>query len=213
MLLQRIFLLCVAVSALLGCATTSTYNYDPLIERKPRSIVVIPPLNDSVNVNASYIFLSTISRPLAEKGYYVYPVAVIDAFLKENGLPTPAEMNQIPLETIHEHVGADAVLYTRIKDWGQKYELLSSRSIVHAELILVDTMTGEKLWDASVYADRRGSNDEHAGLTGALIGALVDQIAGSLMDNTYKLSREAVDAAVNDTSQGLLAGPYLQPDA
>jgi hypothetical protein len=37
---------------------------------------------------------------LAEKGYYVLPVAVIDQFLKENGLPTPAEMNGIPLEKI-----------------------------------------------------------------------------------------------------------------
>jgi hypothetical protein len=40
-----------------------------------------------------YIYLSTLTKPLAEKGYYVLPVAVIDQFLKENGLPTPAEMN------------------------------------------------------------------------------------------------------------------------
>jgi hypothetical protein len=45
-------------------------------------------------------YLSTLTKPLAEKGYYVLPVAVIDQFLKENGLPTPAEMNGIPLEKI-----------------------------------------------------------------------------------------------------------------
>jgi hypothetical protein len=34
---------------------------------------------------------------LAEKGYYVLPVAVIDQFLKENGLPTPARQLENPI--------------------------------------------------------------------------------------------------------------------
>jgi hypothetical protein len=71
------------------------YDYTAFKKSKPRSIVVIPPKNNSIEVNASYIYLSTLTKPLAEKGYYVLPVAVIDQFLKENGLPTPAEMNII----------------------------------------------------------------------------------------------------------------------
>lgn len=206
-----IFLL-VIVGACVGCANVPSYNYDSLIARKPRSIVVIPPMNDSVEVNASYTFLSTISRPLAEKGYYVYPVAVIDTFLKENGLPTPAEMNQIPLDKIREHIGADAVLYVRIKDWGQKFRVISSRSVVKAELTLVDTETGEHLWSAKAYAEESGSSNNESGLVGALIGAVVDQIAGSLTDNTYNLSRQAAVRAVNDAGRGLLEGPYRHRD-
>ena len=83
---------------LVGCATTpSSYNYDALLAAKPRSILVIPPKNSSLEVNAPYVFLSTISKPLGEKGYYVFPVAVIETFLKENGLPTPEEMNLVPM--------------------------------------------------------------------------------------------------------------------
>ena len=89
----------VFVMLLTGCqATHIRYDYSALENSRPRSILVIPPVNNSVEVNAPYIFLSTISRPLAEKGYYVFPVAVIDRFLKENGLPTPIEMNGIPLD-------------------------------------------------------------------------------------------------------------------
>src|SRR5210317_1864170 len=89
------------VVLLSGCvAPTGPYDYSALENSRPRSILVIPPLNNSIEVNAPYIFLATITRPLAEKGYYVFPVAVIDAFLKENGLPTPAEMNGIPLDKI-----------------------------------------------------------------------------------------------------------------
>ena len=133
----------VFVMLLSGCQATQTpYDYSALENSRPRSILVIPPVNNSVEVNASYIFLSTISRPLAEKGYYVFPVAVIDQFLKENGLPTPIEMNGIPLDKIAEHIGADAVLYVSIEEWGQKYNLVSSTTEVHSILRLVDVNTG-----------------------------------------------------------------------
>lgn len=45
-----------------------------LQQAAPRSILVLPPMNSSVDVNAPYSYLSTISTPLAEKGYYVFPV-------------------------------------------------------------------------------------------------------------------------------------------
>ncbi len=54
-----------------GCATTP-YDYSAFEKSRPRSIVVIPPNNNSIDVNAPYIYLSTLTRPLAEKGYYVF---------------------------------------------------------------------------------------------------------------------------------------------
>jgi hypothetical protein len=60
-----------------GCQEVKPYDYTALKKSKPRSIVVIPPKNNSIEVNASYIYLSTLTEPLAEKGYYVLPVAVV----------------------------------------------------------------------------------------------------------------------------------------
>ena len=76
-----------AVAVLCGGCATTPYDYAPYRQHMPRSILVLPPLNESVEVNAPYSYLSTVTRPLAECGYYVFPVAVIDAFLKDNGLP------------------------------------------------------------------------------------------------------------------------------
>ena len=190
-----------------GCATTQPYDYSALIEARPRSILVIPPLNHSVEVNAPYIYISTISRPLAEKGYYVFPVAMIDSFLKENGLPTPGEMNSIPLDKIREHIGADAVLYVTINQWGQKYQVVSSQAVVNADLKLVDTRTGKILWTAKAYAVQQSDNS-NSGLAGLLIKAVVEQVAGSIVDQTPQLSRLANDTAINQPGRGLLPGPY-----
>src|SRR5437879_7019697 len=79
-----------AVIALIltGCAA-QPYDYTNYRQHPPRSIVVLPPLNESTAVEATYGYLSTVTRPIAEQGYYVFPVAVVDQFLKENGLPVP----------------------------------------------------------------------------------------------------------------------------
>lgn len=193
--------------ATIGCASVEPYDYTRLQASKPRSILVIPPLNNTVEIGAPYTFISTISKPLAEKGYYVFPVAVIDTFLKENGLPTPGEMNQVPLERLREHTGADAVLYVSIKDWGQNYQVVSSKLIVSSDARLVDARTGELLWETSFHMEQ-SSGDGGAGIAGALVGALVTQIIGSLGDRTPALSSMANFNAVDHSKRGLLAGPY-----
>ena len=70
-----------------GCANTKPVDYTAFREHRPKSILVLPPLNQSTVVEGTYGYLSTVSRPLAEMGYYVFPVAEVDEFLKETGCP------------------------------------------------------------------------------------------------------------------------------
>lgn len=205
----RNILFLIPLSALLlsGCITNEPYDYTELRASKPRSIVVIPPANNSIEVNAPYIYLSTISRPLAEKGYYVFPVSVIDHLMKENGLPTPAEMNSVPLDKIDKIIGADAALYISIEEWGQKYQITSSVTVVTVQLKLIDVKTGKTLWETSGSA-QQGSGDGGGGLLGALVGALVTQVMASSVDNTPNLARNINNNAIYNETNGLLAGPY-----
>ena len=99
---------------LVGCAAPKPYDYTNYRQHLPRSILVLPPLNESTDVKGTYSYLSTVTFPLAELGYYVFPVAVVDQFLKENGMPTAGEMHQVPLNKVRDIVGADAVLYVTL---------------------------------------------------------------------------------------------------
>jgi hypothetical protein len=199
-----------SVVFLSSCVTVESYNYGPLKQAAPRSILVLPPMNSSVEVSAPYTYLSTVTRPLAEKGYYVFPVSVVDTFLKENGLPTPAEMNGIALHKIDEIIGADAVLYVDIQDWGQKFQVLSSVTVVQGNVRLVSVRTGELLWEAPINAQYNPNNDGGGGgLLGALVVAVVSQIAGEIIDNTPQVARMANNMAFNSAKRGLLNGPYM----
>jgi hypothetical protein len=204
---KRISLMAALATLISGCQTIEPYDYTALKISKPRSIVIIPPNNNSIEVNAPYIYLSTLTKPLAEKGYYVLPVAVIDRFLKENGLPTPAEMNNIPLEKIDKHIGADAVLFISIEQWGTKYIVFSSITTVSAKLKLVDVKTGSILWESVAFASR-DSGDGGGSLAGMLIGAIVTQIMESSFDRSHEIAMLANTAAINHPDLGLLDGPY-----
>ena len=123
--------LILAVLTAVGCgATPEPFNYGPLLDANPLSILVLPPIDESPEVDAGATWLSTISRPLAERGYYVFPVALVDRVLRENGLPTPYEMHAVPIDTLNAFFGADAILYTTIERWGTEYSVISSSTEV-----------------------------------------------------------------------------------
>lgn len=193
-----------------GCARTP-HDYSAFERSRPKSILVIPPLNNSIEVNAPYIYLATITRPLAEKGYYVFPVAVIDHFLKENGLPTPHEMNGIPLDKIGEHIGADAVLYVTIENWGQKFQVIQSVTVVSVTLRLVDVQTGEEIWQATARAEAGSGNSGNDPLA-ALVAAVITQVLNTTVaDPTPGLARQANYRAIYSQYSGLPDGPYKAP--
>jgi len=201
----------ILIAGMTGCATPQHYDYSAFQQHPPRSILVIPPLNNSVEAGAPYIYLSTITRPLAECGYYVFPAAVIDAFLKDNGMPTPGEMNTVPLDKVREVIGADAVLFVTIEDWGQKYTVLQSTTVVHARARLIDVQTGTTLWEGTALA-KQGSGDGGGGLVGMAVAAVVSQVVDSIVDQTRGVSAMANTNMVFNANMGLPYGPY-NPDS
>lgn len=188
---------------LVGCSNTATHQRAASLQSSmPQSILVLPPTNRSVEVDAPWIFLSTISKPLAERGYYVFPVSVVARLMRENGMHTPAQMHQIPLDLLQKHTGAQAVLYVDIKDWGQTFQLLSSKTEVKAHMKLVLTATGQTLWSGVAEASK--SSQTSSSLAESLISAVITQIDGSLFDHTYELSQQANKRALRALPYGPL---------
>jgi len=192
-----------------GCATTPAFDYSSFRNHRPRSILVLPPLNQTTDVNAPYSYLSTITRPLAECGYYVYPVAVVDAYMKENGLPSPEDMHGVALAKIRDIIGADAVLYVTIEEWGQKYVVIQSVTTIKAKAQLIDTATGNVIWQgAQAVSQGSGGGGDPVAM---LISALLTQIISNVSNFTHDLSRSANYMMIYDADDGFLAGPYLPP--
>lgn len=178
---------CLALLALAalagGCVPMKTVDYQAYKQARPRSIVVLPPLNESPDVKATYSMLSQVTVPLAEAGYYVVPVALMDETFRQNGVTAAGDIHQLPPAKLREIYGADAGLYITVSDYGTKYMVLSSATIVTAHARLVDLKTGTTLWTGAASASSQENQNNGGGLVGMLIVAAVNQIIASAVDD------------------------------
>lgn len=203
----------ITLLAVAGCATSEPRDYSLYREHMPASILVLPPVNQSVEVNAGYSVMSSVTTPLAAAGYYVFPVAVVDTYFKENGLATAAEMHGAPLDKIRDVFGADAVLYLDVKQYGQEYNIVSSAAEVDIEAKLVDTETGLTIWDGRASgSDSSNGGNTDGGLLGLLATAALAQAIGTTADASHGIAVEANRRLILG-SEGLLLGPYHEGGA
>ena len=174
----------VCVLALLtGCAERKTIDYTAYKQSRPKSILILPPLHESPDVKATYSMLSQVTYPLAEAGYYVMPVALVDETFRQNGLSTPSDIHQLPTNKLHEIFGADAGLYVTVSDYGTRYMVLSSATVVTASAKLVDLKSGTTLWTGSASASSEEGRQNQGGLIGMLVTAAINQIISNVQDD------------------------------
>jgi len=220
-MLNRILKLAVCVlpaALIVGCATPKApYDYTAFKAAKPRSIVVLPPLNNSPEVNAGNSFYAQVTYPLAEAGYYVLPVALVGETFKQNGLTSAADIHAVDAKKLNEIFGADAAMYVTITNYGASYNVLNSVVLVTANAKLVDLKTGNLLWTGTASAsNNEGGNSGGGGLVGALVAAAVKQIIASTTDASHPVAGVASARLLSaGTPNGMLYGPrsenYLKP--
>ncbi len=206
--LKTVFVLAVIALAA-GCATPTPYDYSAFERNNPASIVVLPPVNTSPDIKASYSVLSQVTYPLAEAGYYVFPVAVVDETFKQNGLMNADEMHQAPPAKLREIFGADSALYIEVSRYGSSYKVLSSEVVVEAAGKLVDLRSGDVLWEGRALASTaENQNNNSGGLIGMLITAAVNQIVNTLSDRSHEVAGITSNRLLSSSvPNGILSGP------
>ncbi len=184
------------------------YNYTKLRAEDPHSILVVMPVNKSVEVEAPHYFLSTISRPVAEKGYYVFPVNLVKRIMEEEGMSDADLVYNSDPTVLGELFGADSVLYISIDEWTSQYIVLDARTTVSFSYILKSGETGDTIWEsASTISYSPNDGNSGGGLAGLIVQVVVSAIEKA-SPNYIPLSRQANYIAVNTENQGLLPGPY-----
>lgn len=195
-------------AVLIACAAPEPYDYTAFKQNRPVSMLVLPPVNESPEVTATYGVLSQLTLPLAEAGYYVIPVSLMDETFRQNGLNNAAEIHDVSPQKLREIFGADAAVYIKVRRYGTSYAVLSSETVVAVEGRIVDLRTGQLLWNGSAAAssaEQQRSNQ--GGLVGALVQALVVQIINTSTDASYNYAGIASGRLLSPRRNGVLYGP------
>lgn len=203
-----------------GCATKAPpYDYTAFMKAKPVTLLVMPPVNESSEVKATPGVWSHATLPLAEAGYYVLPVTLVDETFRQNGVTSANDAQDIPLAKLRDFFGADAAVYMKIKKYGTTYFVLGSETRVEIQGRIVDLRTGELLWQGQAVATSAEEQQQSSGgLVGLLVTAIVKQIAGTVSDASYRFAGIANQRMLGAPRyNGILAGPrspnYGKPPA
>lgn len=191
-----------------GCAAPKAIDYAAFKQSRPKSILVLPPINESPEVQASYSLVSQVTYPLAEAGYYVLPIALVDETFRQNGLTTANDIQAVAPAKLQQIFGADAGLYITITEYGTQYMLISSDTAVTATAKLVDLKTGTTLWTGVARASSEEGNSNAGGIVGMLITAAVKQVINSSTDAAHPIAGVASARLLSAGQRtGILYGP------
>lgn len=145
--MKKLLFLIATVLTISACSTSNITKatQSPLVyQEKPKTILIMPPINKTVHVEAKEYFYTSLAMPLCEKGYYVIsPNLAMDFFQSESAYDSEVliEGSLTPFATIF---GADAVMFTVINGWNRS--TVGNTVSVDIDYILKSTQTGETLF-------------------------------------------------------------------
>lgn len=186
---KYIFILsAVACLLLTSCGATMTREseYPNLYTEKPISILVMPPINNTTNVEAKELLYTSINTPLIEKGYYVVsPHLALEILKNESAYDAEMFVNS-DISMFGNVFGADVVIFSTIEKW-QKLGLGIETEITYT---VRSTKTNEVLFERAcdLYLDltgQNGNNNSGSLLVGLIRTAVTDHIEAARKCNYY----------------------------
>lgn len=204
---------CLAAALFLsGCVTQPTKkDMSAFTAAAPRSILVVPTINKSLDVDAPNYVLAALPVPVAEKGYYVFPVNTTKYVLEQEGYYEGERIHQQPTEVLAKLFGADSVLYVSINRWDAQYAFIATTVTVEFDYRLV-YKDGTEIWKESKRMQYSPQNNNSGGsplatLIGAIVTAALARAAPNYMPLTQQANHQVFVMGVNP----LPDGPYRQP--
>ena len=202
-----IILLAVAVSS---CGSTNQVTresqYAAMYNDMPVTILVMPPINNTSHVEAKDLLYTSISRPLAEAGYYVIsPLLAMDILKAESAYDAELFIDK-PLDVFRDYFGADAVVFSQIDDWTKRGFGIDTK----IRYIIKSATSGEVLFDRScdLYLDLQQNSGGNSALS-TLVDLAVSAIATAATDHIVA-ARKANYYIFRDIPRGKYNPQYLQ---
>ena len=210
--MRKIIYFIIACFLVTSCGLFNTVTresqYAKMYEEKPVTLLVMPPINNSTNVEAKDLLYTSISRPLAEAGYYVIsPLLAMDVLKAESAYDSE-NFFEAPLTAFNKYFGADAVVFSIIDSWTKKGMGIQTK----IRYVIKSAYTNEVLFDRScdLYLDLSVNSGSRGGTWGALIDLAASAINTAVTDHIVA-ARKANYFILRDIPRGKYS-PYHMID-
>ncbi len=208
--MKKFIPLILVAASVCSCGTanriTRESQYAAMYENMPVTILVMPPINNTVNVEAKDLLYTSISRPLAEAGYYVIsPLLAMDILKAESAYDAELFIDS-PLTMFKNYFGADAVIFSQIDTWTKREFGIETK----IRYVIKSTSSNEVIFDRS--CDLRLNLQQDSGGNSTL-SSLIDLAVSAINTATTDYivaARKANYFIFSDIPYGKYSPLYLQ---
>jgi parallel beta-helix repeat protein len=166
-----------------------TYEVDPYMEdHKPRTVAVLPFLNKARSQKGSEAVRRGFYNHFSSLPFKDMELYRIDELLRKAGLEDPAVINQTPPQELGKILNVDAVIYGVISDFDKLFAVIYSNVSVGAEIRMMDTKTGKRLWRG-----QHVTRIHEGGISTSPIGIIATVIATAMNVRDIQLLRACDD--------------------
>lgn len=170
---------------------------------------MVPAINKTLDVDAPNYLLSTLTVPLAEKGFYVFPVNTAKFVLEQEGYYEGEQVHRQSPESLAKLFGADAVLYVTINRWDAQYAILAATVTVEFDYRMV-ARDGTEIWQANQRMQYSPQNSSAGSPLAMLITAAINAAVARAAPNYLPLTQQANQMVFVLGPNAIPNGPYLK---
>lgn len=139
----------VMVFLFMGCMGEVAHKVSPEFKaHPPRSIAVLPVLNETVSLKAPELLRPILFQRLSRKGYEVPGAESIDQKLLEKDIREAGQIHSMTPQELGRLLETDALLYSAVTEFNTTYLVIYASMTVGARLWLVDARSGNKIWES-----------------------------------------------------------------
>lgn len=199
--MKRILFAIFVIALVSSCGVTSEVSNGPdiqtrgevyakMYEERPVVLLVMPPINNTTNVEAKDLLFTSILPPLAEAGYYVIsPYLSMEIMKAESAYDAELFVDR-PLDVFKKYFGCDAVVFSEINTWTK----IGFGIEADIRYFIKSATTGDILFDRTceLYLDLSQNSHSNSGLVAlielaasAISTAATDHIVAARLANEY----------------------------
>jgi hypothetical protein len=204
---MRALLSLIACLLVVGCAAPPKKDFSAFRAAAPRSILVVPTINRSLDVDAPNYVLAALPVPIGEKGFYVFPVNTTKYVLEQEGYYEGERIHQQPTPVLAKLFGADAVLYVAINRWDAQFALFTTVVTVDFDYRLV-AKDGTEIWKENKKLQWQPQNSNSGSPLGILVGAVINAAIARAAPNYMPLTAQANQEVFFLSPNAIPNGPY-----
>ena len=191
-----------------GYLSTRGNSYKALYEERPISILIMPPINNTVDVDAKDYFYTSLFQPLCDRGYYVFSPFLMMEMLKNESAYDAELFLERDLKIFNDMLGADLVLFTQINEWSKGR--MAGNITVSVDYMLKSAKTNEVVFQRT--GEFQLDTNIKSG-SGGIAGLLADMITTSIytsMIDKMVAARRCNDMILEDFPFGVYNPLYMQ---